>query len=63
MTLGVGFKEAIDGKDFGWLNENWESWWERNDLLDDVIAMGADVTVRFIQNVEYAKRACTCCTL
>ena len=36
---------------------------ERRDLLDDVIAKGADVTVRFIQNVERCKRACTCCTL
>ena len=25
---------------------------DRKDLLDDVIAKGADVTVRFIQNVE-----------
>ena len=35
---------------------NWESWKERRDLLDDVIAKGADVTVWFIQNVEDAKR-------
>ena len=50
-------------EDFGWLNENLESWEMRNDLLDDVIAKGADVTVRFIQNVGRCKTACTCCTL
>ena len=32
------------------------SWKDRRDLLDDVIGKGADVTVRFIQNVEDAKR-------
>ena len=34
---------------------NWERWERRRDLLDDVIRKGADFTVRFIQNVEYAK--------
>ena len=43
-------------RNFEWLKENWRSWKERKDLLDDVIAKGADVTVRFIQNVEDAKR-------
>ena len=33
----------------------WESWLERKDLLDGVIAKGADVTVWFIQTVERAK--------
>ena len=46
-----------------WLWENWGKWGERRDLLDNVIAKGADVTVRVIQNVEDAKAACTCCTL
>ena len=50
-------------RNFGWLKANWERWKDRKDLLDDVIAKGADVTVRLIQNVEDAKRACTCCTL
>ena len=49
--------------DFEWLKENWERWKDRNDLLDDVIAKGADVTVWFIQNVRRCKTACTCCTL
>ena len=55
-TLGVGFKEAVDGRNFGWLKANWERWRDRKDLLDDVIAKGADFAVRFIQNVEGAKR-------
>ena len=53
--VGVAFREAVDGGNFEWLKENWESWEDRNDLLDDVIAKGADVTVWFIQNVEDAK--------
>ena len=32
-----------------------EKWKERNDLLDDVIAKDADVTVKLIQNVESAR--------
>ena len=55
-ALGKEFREAVDGGNFGWLNGNWESWKDRRDLLDDVIAKGADFTVRFIQNVENAKR-------
>ena len=43
-------------EDFGWLRANWRRWKERNDLLDDVIAKGADVTVWFIQNVGDAKQ-------
>ena len=35
---------------------NQERWKERKDLLDDVIAKGADVTVWFIQNVEDCRR-------
>ena len=62
-AVGAGFKEAVDRRDFGWLKENWESWKERKDLLDYVIAKGADVTVRLIQNVGRCKTACTCCTL
>ena len=50
-------------EDFEWLNANWERWEDRRDLLDDVIAKGADVTVRFIQNARRCKIACTCCTL
>ena len=42
-------------ENFEWLKENWGRWKERKDLLDYVIAKGADVTVRFIQNVEDAK--------
>ena len=60
--VGVGFREAVDGGNFEWLRENWGSWKDRKDLLDDVIAKGADVTVRFIQNVE-VQNVCTCCTL
>ena len=37
------------------VDENWKSWRDRKDLLDYVIAKGADVTVRFIQNVEMQK--------
>ena len=50
-------------ENFEWLEENWESWQERKDLLDDVITKGADVTVKLIQNVDRCKTACTCCTL
>ena len=53
--LGVRFKEAVDGRNFEWLNENWERWKERKDLLDDVIEKGAGVTAWFIQNVGDAK--------
>ena len=63
MTWGRSFRKAVDGGNFGWLNANWKSWKDRKDLLDDVIAKGADFTVRLIQNVENAKRVCTCCTL
>ena len=54
-VLGKEFREAVDGRNFGWLKANWMSWKKRKDLLDDVIAKGADVTVRLIQNVESAK--------
>ena len=40
-----------------------ERWKERKDLFDYVIAKGADFTVKFIQNVDRCKMACTCCTL
>ena len=39
------------------------SWEDRKDLLDDVIAKGADFTVKLIQSVERCKTVCTCCTL
>ena len=54
--VGVRFKEAVDKEDFEWLNENFERWERRKDLLDDVIAKGAGVTVWLIQKVESAKR-------
>ena len=62
MHLGKEFREAVDEENFGWLMKTGRDWEKRNDLLDDVIAKGADFTVRFIQNVGDAK-ACTCCTL
>ena len=43
-------------ENFGWLKTNWGRWEKRKDLLDDVIAKGADVTVKLIQNVGNAKR-------
>ena len=55
-TFGVEFREAVDGENFEWLRENWRIWKERKDLFDYVIAKGADVTVRLIQNVDSAKR-------
>ena len=54
-ALGKEFREAVDGENFEWLEANWWSWKDRKDLLDDVIAKGADFTVRFIQNVEMQK--------
>ena len=54
-TLGVAFKEAVGGRNFGWLKENWERWKDRGDLLNDVVARGTDAIVRFIQNVDRAK--------
>ena len=55
MLVGIEFREAVDGGNFGWFKANWERWKDRKDLLDDVIAKGADVTVRLIQNAESAK--------
>ena len=55
-AFGKEFREAVDRGDFGWLKANLEGWKERKDLLEDVIARGADVTVWFIQNVGSAKR-------
>ena len=56
-VVGVVFKEAVDGENFGWLKANSERWKERRDLLDYMIAKGADVTVWFIQSVgALAKR-------
>ena len=46
----LGFKEAVDREDFEWLKNLWD-WWKRGDLLDDVIAKGADFAVKLIQNV------------
>ena len=54
-ALGKEFRKAVDGGDFEWLRINWESWKDRKDLLDDVIAKGAVVTVWFIQNARSAK--------
>ena len=62
-ALGKEFREAVDGENFEWLNENLERWEKRKDLLDDVITKGADVTVSFIQNVKCCKKPCICCTL
>ena len=39
--LGVGFRRAVDGGNSEWLKENGEMG-DRKDLLDDVIAKGAD---------------------
>ena len=56
-AFGDKFREgAVDGESFGWLRQNYESWRERKDLLDHVIAKGVDVTVKFIQRVENARR-------
>ena len=55
-ALEVMFKEAVERGDFEWLNEHMESWYKRNDLLDDVIANGADAIVKLIQVVGRAKR-------
>ena len=40
--FGSEFKEAVETGSFEWLWTNWEGWGERRDLLDDVIAKGAD---------------------
>ena len=55
MHLGVAFKEAVDRGNFEWLRKTVERWKERKDLLDDVIAKGADFTVKLIQNVASAR--------
>ena len=49
------FWKAVDGGNFEWLRANRERWEDRRDLLDYVIAKGADFTVWLIQNVEDAK--------
>ena len=51
-----GFRKAVDEEDFVWLNANRENWWGRANLLEDVIAKGADVTARIIQNVIDARQ-------
>ena len=62
-TLEAEFREAVDGENFEWLRENWTSWMDRDDLLDYVVAKGADVTVKFIQTADGCKTVCACCTL
>ena len=62
-VLGKGFKEAVDGRNFGWLRANWESWNRRKDLLDGVIAKGVDVTVRLIRNVDKVAKECVLAAL
>ena len=57
MSCGKAFREAVDGGNFGWLKANRRSWKERKDLLDYVIAKGADVTVWFIQNVGVLQKS------
>ena len=61
--VGIRFREAVEGENFEWLRTKWRRLEGRRDLLDYVIAKGADVTVKLIQNVEVCKTACTCCTL
>ena len=48
-TLGVWLRRAVYGGNFEWLRENWWIWEARNDLIDDVIANGADFTVKLIR--------------
>ena len=47
--VGVGFRKAVDGRNFQWLEANLGRWKERKDLLDDVIAKDADITAWFIR--------------
>ena len=54
-VFGKEFREAVDGEKFEWLRESSSKWAWRKDLLDDVIARGADVTIWFIQNVGCVK--------
>ena len=61
--VGVGFKEAVDEEDFGWLRENWRRWGDRDDLLDYVIEKGADCHCLVYSKCWGCKTACTCCTL
>ena len=42
---------------------NWRKWWDRRDLLDNLIAKGADVTVRVIQNVDRHMGRCVLAAL
>ena len=48
-VVGAGFREAVDGNNLEWLRDNRGGWIDRKDLLDYVIARGADITVKFIQ--------------
>ena len=57
-TLGKEFRKAVDGRNFGWLNANWERLWDRRDLLDDVITKGVDVTVWLIQSENIQNGVC-----
>ena len=55
-ALGKEFWRAVDEEDFEWLKENHVSWWNRRDLLDEVVARGIDVTVWFIQSVDVLEK-------
>ena len=55
-TLGVWLRRAVYGGNFEWLREDWWIWEARNDLIDDVIANGADFTVKLIRCFDHAKR-------
>ena len=62
-ALGMEFWKALDGGNFGWLKENYVSWRDRRDLLDCVIAKGADAAVWLIQNVDTVAKRCVLAAL
>ena len=62
-ALGKEFREAVEGENFGWLGTSWRRCEGRDDLLDGVIAKGADVTVRLIRNVDALAKQCALAAL
>ena len=55
--------EALEEDGFESIKRDWEKWWNRNDLFDEVVMKGVEFIIGFINQVEDAKRAHTCCTV
>ena len=61
--MEINSERQLKRGNFEWLNANLENWKKRRDLLDYVITMGADFTVKLIQNVDTVARVCVLAAL